>query len=67
MDLILSRSFQTAWRSYNVDEKESAVYYQIDNGTSNGLYVKDLEGGEVRKIADGNYNYLHLTSKYLFY
>lgn len=31
------------------------------------MYVKDLEGGEVRKIADGNYNYLHLTSKYLFY
>ena len=53
--------------TYNVDEKESAVYYQVDNGTSNGLYVKDLEGGEVRKIADGNYNYLHLTSKYLFY
>ncbi|MCH5267013.1 MAG: DUF5050 domain-containing protein [Lachnospiraceae bacterium] len=53
--------------TYNVDEQESTVYYQIDDGENNGLYAIDLNGGSERKLAEGDYNYLHLVGGYLFY
>lgn len=53
--------------TYNVDEKESTVYYQVDDGENNGLYAMDLGGGSARRIMAGDFNYLHLTSDYLFY
>ncbi|MCI5639516.1 MAG: DUF5050 domain-containing protein [Lachnospiraceae bacterium] len=53
--------------TYNVDEKESTVYYQVDDGENNGLYAMDLNGGKARKIADGDYNYIHIVGDYLIY
>lgn len=54
--------------TYNVDQTESTIYYQIDDGQNNGLYQKDLtNGGTPELIAAGDYNYLHLVSDYLFY
>lgn len=53
--------------TYNVDESESSVYYQIDDGKNNGLYRLDLENNETEQLAEGNYNFLHLISNYLFY
>ena len=53
--------------TYNVDEQESTVYYQIDDGENNGLYAMDLDGSSERLLAAGDYNYLHLIGGYLFY
>lgn len=53
--------------TYNVDDAESTVYYQIDDGKNNGLYRLDLENNETELLAAGDYNYLHLISNYLFY
>lgn len=53
--------------TYNVDETESTVYYQVDDGKNNGLYRLDLENNETELLAEGDYNYLHLISNYLFY
>lgn len=53
--------------TYNVDNAESTIYYQIDNGKDNGLYRMDLDSLETRLIASGDFNYIHLTSGYLFY
>lgn len=53
--------------TYNVDASESSVYYQIDDGKNNGLYRLDLENNETEQLAEGNFNFLHLVSNYLFY
>lgn len=53
--------------TYNIDEKESTVYYQVDDGKNNGLYAMDLGGGTARQIMSGDFNYLHLTDEYLFF
>lgn len=53
--------------TYNVDEQESTVYYQVDDGENNGLYAMDLNDGSERQLAAGNYNYLHLIGGYLIY
>lgn len=53
--------------TYNVDNSESSVYYQVDDGKDNGLYRLDLENNETEQLAAGNYNFLHLISNYLFY
>ncbi len=53
--------------TYNVAEDGSAVYYQIDNGNDNGLYKLDLTNNNSSLILSGNYNYLNITSNYLFF
>lgn len=53
--------------TYNINTEENIIYYQIDDGENNGLYQMDLSSGKSRLIALGDYNYLHLTSEYLFY
>ena len=53
--------------TYNVSEDGNTVYCQIDNGTDNGLYSLDINSKSLQLIASGNYNYLNLTSNYLFY
>ena len=53
--------------TYNVDEAESTIYYQIDDGENNGLYRLDLDNQETELLAEGDFNYLHLISNYLFY
>ncbi len=54
--------------TYNVSTEEDAIYCQVDNGTdANGIYRYDMNNGSLTLLAAGNYNYLHLTSDYLFY
>ena len=53
--------------TYNIDEAESSLYYQVDDGKNNGLYRLDLENNETELLAAGDYNNLHLISNYLFY
>lgn len=53
--------------TYNVSQDGNTVYCQIDNGSKNGLYALDIPSMSLQRIASGNYNYLHLTSDYLFY
>lgn len=54
--------------TYNVSPNEDVIYCQIDNGTdANGLYLYDIASNSLELLAAGNYNYLHLTSDYLFY
>lgn len=53
--------------TYNVSEDGSTVYCQIDNGTANGLYELDIDSKKLNLIASGDYNYLNLTTNYLFY
>lgn len=53
--------------TYNVTEDGSRIYYQVDNGEENGLYVYSTDSKESELLQAGNYNYLHLTSDYLFF
>ncbi len=53
--------------SYNATEDGAAVYYQVDDGSNNGLYKLDLSSNSSELISSGNYNYLHLTTDYLFF
>lgn len=53
--------------TYNVSEDGSTVYCQIDNGNDNGLYALDIDTMSLSLIASGDFNYLNLTTDYLFY
>lgn len=54
--------------TYNVSPKEDVIYCQVDNGTdANGLYELNINSHSLNLIEKGNFNYLHLTSSYLFY
>ena len=53
--------------TYNVSEDGNTIYCQIDNGSDNGLYQLDISSMSLELIASGNYNYLNLTTNYLFY
>lgn len=51
--------------TYNTDG--STVYYQVDNGSDNGLYSMELDSGTSHLLQTGNFNYIHLLSNYLFF
>ncbi len=53
--------------TYNISEDGTTIFYQVDNGKENGLYKLELPTMETSLISEGNYNYLNLTSEYLFY
>lgn len=53
--------------TYNISEDGTSIYYQVDNGDNNGLYKLDLYTYNSKIISTGNYNYLNLTSDYLFF
>lgn len=53
--------------TYNVSEDGNTIYYQLDNGTDNGLYSLDTNTGTQKLLRAGNYNYLHMISNYLFF
>ena len=53
--------------TYNISPDGETIFYQEDGGKENGLYKLDLSSGKTTLIAKGNYNYLTLTSKYLFF
>ena len=53
--------------TYNISADGSKIYYQLDNGEANGLYVLDAYNNNTSNIAMGNFNFLSLVSHYLFY
>lgn len=53
--------------TYNISEDGTIVYYQVDDGANNGLYKLDLYTYNSELISEGNYNYLNITSEYLFF
>ena len=53
--------------TYNVSSDGSTVYYQVDNGKDNGLYVLDTNSGAQTELRSGNYNYYHIIDNYLFF
>lgn len=53
--------------TYNISEDNETIYYQLDNGTDNGLYALDMASDSHTLLRDGNFNYLHVISDYLFF
>ena len=53
--------------TYNISSDGETIYYQVDDTKHNGLYKLDTSSGKSTLITSGNYNYLTLTSKYLFF
>ena len=53
--------------TYNVSENGDVLYCQIDNQKDNGLYELNIASHDLSLITEGDFNYLHLTSDYLFY
>lgn len=53
--------------TYNISEDGETIYYQLDNNTDNGLYALDATSGTQTLLLEGNYNYLHVISDYLFF
>lgn len=53
--------------TYNVSKDGETIYYQLDNGTDNGLYALDTASDSQTLLRAGNYNYLHVISDYLFF
>lgn len=53
--------------TYNITEDGNRIYYQVDDGEENGLYACSTDNKEPELLQPGNYNYLHLTSDYLFF
>lgn len=53
--------------TYNISSDGSTIYYQIDNGTDNGLYAMDSETETQTELRPGNFNYFHVIDNYLFF
>lgn len=53
--------------TYNISRDGATVYYQIDNGSDNGLYALDTKSGAQTQLRSGNFNYLHIIDQYLFF
>lgn len=52
---------------YNVSLDGRYIFYQSEQSTGNYIGVYDTETGDNRKILDGNYHNLNVTSKYIFF
>jgi len=53
--------------TYNVSDDGTTIYYQADNGDNSGLYKYSNNTGGTELVSLGNFNYLNLTSEYLFF
>lgn len=53
--------------SYNVTKDERYLFYQIDGGGDNRIVCLDLQTGVTKTLMDGNFNQIHVTSKYVFF
>jgi hypothetical protein len=53
--------------TYNVSTDGSTIYFQVDNGTDNGLYALDAGSGSQTELRSGNFNYYHVIDDYLFF
>lgn len=51
--------------TYNTDG--STIYYQIDNGTDNGLYAMDIETGSSHLLRSGDFNFIHIIGDKIFF
>lgn len=53
--------------TYNVSPDGTTIYYQIDNGTDNGIYALEVASGSSRLLRDGDFNYFHTIGDSLFF
>lgn len=53
--------------TYNISENGETVYYQLDNGSENGLYALDIATGTQTLLREGNYNFFHIIGNRLFF
>lgn len=53
--------------TYNITPDGSYLYYQVDNGTNNGIYRMDLETRAVTCLKSGNFSNIHTTTRYTFF
>ena len=53
--------------TYNITNDGNIIFYQIDDGQKNGIYMYDLNSGTNSLIASGDYNFIHIISDYVFY
>lgn len=58
---------QNKLATYNITNDGNIIFYQIDDGQKNGLYMYDLTSGTNTLISSGNYNFIHIISDYVFY
>lgn len=52
---------------FNISPNGKYLFYQIDGGKHNRLCRMDLDTLESETIAEGDFNSIHVTSKYVFY
>ena len=53
--------------TYNVTPDNSYLYYEVDNGTDNGIYRMNLKTKETKCIKEGNFNSIHTTKNFTFF
>lgn len=58
---------QNKLATYNITNDGNIIFYQIDDGRQNGLYMYDLSSGINEQIVSGDFNFIHIISDYVFY
>lgn len=53
--------------TFNISAEGRTLYYQVDGGDHNGIYSFDLDTQTQSLIAEGDYNSIHTTSRYVFF
>ncbi len=53
--------------TYNISPDGETVYYQVDNGSENGIYALEVASGGSRLLRDGDFNYFHMIGNSLFF
>ena len=53
--------------TYNITPDGAYLYYQIDNGTNDGIYRMNMSSGSTSCLQTGHYTAIHTTSQYTFF
>lgn len=53
--------------TYNVTPDGTFLYYEVDNGTDNGIFRMNLKNGITQNLMVGNYSSIHTTSVFTFF
>lgn len=53
--------------TYNISLSGKYIYYQVDDGESNGLYRLNTESHETHLIQSGNFHSIHVSSDWVFF
>lgn len=53
--------------TFNITQSGKYLYYQVDGGNNNRLCMMNLQTKEVTDIITGNFNYINITSNYVFF